>query len=67
MKRMMLILTIVSFYSGVFSSQVDFSQYRQIYFYELEGMDYQVVLRDENNEPILVIIDGEILYIEYLQ
>ncbi len=67
MKRMMLILTIIIFCSAVFSSQVDFSQYRQIYVYELEGIDYQVVLRDENNEPILVIIDGEILYVEYLQ
>lgn len=65
MKRMMLILTIFIFCSVVFSSQVDFSQYRQIYVYELEGIDYQVVLRDENNEPILVIIDGEILYVEY--
>ena len=66
MKRIMLILTIIIFCSAVFSSQVDFSQYRQIYVYELEGIDYQVVLRDENNEPILVIIDGEIFYVEYL-
>lgn len=65
MKKIMLVLTFVIFCTSVFSSQVDFTQYRQITISELHNINYKVVLRNENNEPILIIVDGEVLYIKY--
>ncbi len=64
MKKIMLFLTIVIFCTSVYSSQGEFAEYRHLTLAEIENVDYQVVLRNENDDIILVIIEGEVFYVD---
>lgn len=65
MKRILLLITGFIFCMNIYSSQVEFKEYRTISLSELNNVDYQVILRSDTDGVILIMIDGEILYINY--
>lgn len=64
MKKFLLFIICLIFWVSIFSSQVDFTKYRQINLLELESVDYQVIYENENDEIIIRIIDGEVFYVQ---